>query len=442
MNRRDILRQSATTLALSSTAAATPLQAAAQTSPGKKKMKVAALCSTYHYLSHAYHIVGRFLDGFPIYGQPGNELHSPADDFEISSIYIEQTPKETDLGLGIARRHGIPVYDTIAKTLCTGGDKLAVDAVLIIAEHGKYPINDKSQTLYPRFEYFQQTVDVFRASGRSVPVFNDKHLSYDRAKAAQMMAWSRDLKIPLMAGSSLPVTWRDPDLEIPLGSQVQDVLVLSRGEIEIFGFHALETLQAFVERRDLAGKPQGVKAVTCLTGDAVWKAADTGRWSMDMLLQAARRSHSRNVGSPQQCCAEFSPPPNRPTFLKTPIFFEVEYADGFIGKVVIANGYVDDTTIALKLSGHKPPVVSTNVYLPAPPGASFFNPLVLRIEDFFKTSQAPYAAERTQLTGGVLDALLESRLKGGQRVETPDLAAINYTAPADSGYIRSPWPAN
>ena len=84
----------------------------------------------------------------------------------------------------------------------------------------------------------------------------------------------------------------------------------------------------------------------------------------------------------------------------------------------------------------------TNVYLPAPPGASFFNPLVLRIEEFFKTGKAPYPVERTQLTGGVLDALLDSRFQGGERVATPDLAEIQYTAPADSGYIRSPWPAN
>ena len=163
---------------------------------------------------------------------------------------------------------------------------------------------------------------------------------------------------------------------------------------------------------------------------------------MDLLMQAARRSFSRNVGSVQQCCSEFSPPPNRPTFLKTPIFFEVEYADGFIGKILIANGFVDDTTIALKLKSTKPTVVSTNVYLPAPPGASFFNPLVLRIEDFYKTGHAPYPVERTQLTGGVLDALLESRLQNSRRIETPDLEKLNYEAPTDSGYIRTPWPAN
>lgn len=441
MNRRDMMIGSAKVGLGAGLLNLSESQNAVAAKAGARKIRVAALCSTYHYLSHAYHIVGRFLDGFPLY-DGDDTFHEPSDSFEISSIYIEQMPEATDLGRGVAKRHGIPLYDSIEKALCCGGDRLDVDAVLIIAEHGKYPINEKYQTLYPRYEYFSEVVRVFQKSGRSVPVFNDKHLSYDRVKAAQMVRWSRDLNFPLMAGSSLPVTWRRPDLEIPLKSQIEDVAVLSRGEIEIFGFHALETLQTFMERRDLKGNPQGVKAVTCLIGDAVWEAEKQGRWSMELLMQAARRSFSRNVGSIQQCCSEFNPPPNRPTFLRTPIFFEVEYADGLIGKIVVANGYVDDTSIAVKLAGGTNRVVSTNVYLPAPPGASFFNPLVLRIEDFYRSGKAPYPVERTQLTGGILDALLESRLQNSKRIETPDLASIDYAAPADSGYIRTPWPAN
>jgi hypothetical protein len=434
-----MIRSAAATAAVAGLVA--PQQPAqAQDTNGKRRMKVAALCSTYHYLSHAYHIVGRLLDGFPLYDGKA-DLHRPADDFEIASLFIEQIPPETDLGLGVAARHKIPVYDSIEKALRLGGDSLGVDAVLLIAEHGKYPINEKYQTLYPRHDYFAKTVEVFRKDGRSVPVFVDKHLSYDRAKAAEMVSWSRELGFPLMAGSSLPITWRRPDVEIPLGVTIDDAVVLSRGEIEIFGFHALETLQCFVERRNRHGEKQGVKAVTCLTGDDVWNAAAAGRWSMDLLETAATRSQSRNVGGPRQCCAEFNPPPNRPTFLKTPIYFEAEYADGFVGKIVIANGYVDDTTIALKLKDHEPDVVSTNVYLPAPPGANFFNPLVLRVEEFFKTGKPPYSAVRNQLTGGMLDALLQSRLLGGKRVTTPDLEELDYAAPEDSGYIRTPWPA-
>ena len=64
-----------------------------------------------------------------------------------------------------------------------------------------------------------------------------------------MLAWAQDLKFPLTAGSSLPVTWRRPELELPLGACVEDALVAACGPIEVYGFHALEALQAMVERR-------------------------------------------------------------------------------------------------------------------------------------------------------------------------------------------------
>ena len=93
-------------------------------------------------------------------------------------------------------------------------------------------------------------------------MFIDKHLSYSRTEAGEMVEQAKALDVPLMAGSSLPVTWRLPELEIPLGRSFKDAMVASRGDLEIFGFHALETLQCMVERRDRGGKPQGVAAVT------------------------------------------------------------------------------------------------------------------------------------------------------------------------------------
>jgi hypothetical protein len=393
--------------------------------------KVAALASTYHYLSHAYHIVGRFLDGFIVHD--GHGLHRP--EFEIASLYIEQTPAE-DLGRAKARRHGVRLSSSIADALTLGTGKLAVDAVLLIAEHGEYPYNAKLQKQYPRGRYFREALEVIKASGRSVPIFIDKHLSYDRAEARAMVESARALKVPLMAGSSLPVTWRLPSVEVPVGKPWKEAVVASRGEIEIFGFHALESLQCMVERRDRRGKSQGVSAVTCLVGDAVWKAGDAAVWSWECLDRALSRSHSLNPGDVRQNTRDFSPPPNRPTFLKEPIAFVVEYVDGFRGTALILNGHVDDTTIGARLGDGS--FASTLFYLPAPPGASFFTPLVLRIEDFFRSGKPPYPVERTQLTGGILDAALESRARGSQRVETPDLATIDYESPNDSGFIKSP----
>ncbi|MFO0960285.1 MAG: hypothetical protein U0800_23065, partial [Isosphaeraceae bacterium] len=244
--------------------------------------RLAVLASAYHYLSHAYHIAGRFLDGFVVPGS-GEPLHRPA--CEVASLFIEQTP-ENDLGKAKAHRHGVRLSPTIADALTLGTGKLAVDGVLLIGEHGDYPSNDKLQKLYPRGPFFREAIRVIAGAKRPIPIFIDKHLSYSRVEALQMVEDARGLGIPLMAGSSLPVTWRLPAIEPPIGSKFRDVIVASRGEIEIFGFHALETLQCIAERRDRAGKPQGVVAVTCLSGEDVWKAGDAGRWSWDLLAKA------------------------------------------------------------------------------------------------------------------------------------------------------------
>ena len=148
--------------------------------PGTRP-RVAALASVYFYLSHAYHIVGRFLDGFPVYDGRPEPLHRPP--FEIASLFIEQVPPATDLGRAKAQKFGVRLSPTIADALTLGTGKLAVDAVLLIAEHGEYPYNEKLQKLYPRGKYFREVLDVFGASGRAVPVFIDKHLSYSRTEA-------------------------------------------------------------------------------------------------------------------------------------------------------------------------------------------------------------------------------------------------------------------
>jgi hypothetical protein len=401
--------------------------------PRRARPKIAAITTAYHYLSHAYHIVGRFLDGFDLHD--GKGLHRP--DFEIASLFIEQTPAN-DLGREKAHRHDVRLSPTVADALMLGTGKPAVDAVLLIAEHGDYPFNAKLQKLYPRARLFLEILEVLKTFGVSIPIFIDKHLSYSFEEARRMFEAARASKIPMMAGSSLPVTWRLPELEFPLGLNWKEAVVASRGEIEIFGFHALESLQCMVERRNRHGRTQGVAAVTCFEGEAVWQAQAKGLWSTDLLESALHRSHTLNPGDIRQNTRDFVPPPNRPSFLATPIAFVVEYVDGFRGTALILNGHVDDTTFAARLDRPVNPVVSTLLYLPAPPGARFFDPLVLRIEDFFRTGRPPYPVERTLLTGGMLDALLESRLRRGQRIETPELASIDYEAPVDSGFIRTP----
>jgi hypothetical protein len=221
---------------------------------------IAVVTTVYRPLSHSYHIAGRFLYGYP----RGGKLHVPK--FAVASLFVDQTP-DNDLSRDLGKDFDVRVSRSVEEALTVNG-KLAVDGVLLIGEHGNYPRNDKGQILYPRYELMEQIAGVFRKCGRSVPVFNDKHLSYTLAKAKKMIGWSEELKFPLMAGSSLPVTWRRPELEPRPETPVEEALVACYGPLEIYGFHGLEALQVMMERRK--GGETGVKAVTCLIGKDVW----------------------------------------------------------------------------------------------------------------------------------------------------------------------------
>src|SRR5262249_26090530 len=151
--------------------------------------------------SHGQHMGDRFLVGYPLRGR----WHKPG--LDVVALYVDQKPKG-DLSGQRAAEFGFKVYPTIAETLRCGGPKLAVDAVLVIGEHGDYPTNDIGQKQYPRYQFFKQATDVFQKDGRVVPVFNDKHLSWKWEWAKEMVDTARKLEVPFLAGSSLPVTWR------------------------------------------------------------------------------------------------------------------------------------------------------------------------------------------------------------------------------------------
>jgi hypothetical protein len=396
-----------------------------RTRPGKPSTKgrkpLAVICTVYRPLSHAYHIAGRFLHGYA----RGGQLHVPRQ--YIHSLYVDQAP-ENDLSRDVGRDFGVRVTRSVEEALTVGG-KLAVEGVLLVAEHGNYPRNDKGQILYPRLELMEQIVNVFRKTGQSVPVFNDKHLSYTYENARKMLGWAHELKFPMMAGSSLPVVWRSPELELRLDSPVEDSLVAGYGPIEVYGFHALETLQVMMERRK--GGESGVKAITCLTGKDVWRAGDAGRWSWDLLEAALSRSETVNPGDIRVNVGSMSVYSYKPT---PALAFLIEYRDGTRGTVLLLNGHVLDFTFAAKLRGENKPA-SCLFRLPPPPGARFFDAQVANLEKFFESGKAPYPVERTLLTTGILDSVMQSHHQNGARVETPELD-VRYTAPADSGFLR------
>src|SRR5262245_21196139 len=269
-NRRGFLLQSAGLAA----AACAPARGQGVIAAPATPKKIAAVVTTYFRYSHADNIVTRFMEGYSIIGK------SYPPPCRVASLFIEQV-NDLDIGRPLARRWKIPLAKSIEDALTLGTGKLAVDGVLLVAEHGDYPDDERGVKLYPRRRLFEEIVKVFRASKKSVPVFNDKHLAWSWKDAKWMYDHPKELGFPLIAGSSVAVPHGHPDRRPAPGTEWTGPLSLGYGHFEVYGFHTLEALQVMVENRK--GGETGVKAVQALEGKAAWEAAREGKWDRTLL---------------------------------------------------------------------------------------------------------------------------------------------------------------
>lgn len=379
-----------------------------QASAADQVVNIAAIVTEFRPNSHAEVLGGRWLEGFELDGQ------SERPRSRLVALYTDQVPKN-DISRNLSEKHKVPIYGTIREALCRGGDRLAVDGVLIIGEHGQYPNNEKGQHQYPRRRFFEETIKVFQDAGRVVPVFSDKHLSYNWKDAKWMYDQAVERKVPFMAGSSLPGAWRIPALELELGTEIQEALAVGSGGLESYGFHALETLQCMMERRK--GGESGVVAVKCLEGDAVWKAAEEKRWSRALLDAALAVGGERSKpGKPEQNC-------------KNPAAYLLEYQDGCRATVLMLSGQTNDFLFAAQLAGRQKPV-ATHFWLQNGRPYGHFTMLAQGIDRMFITGKPSWPVERTLLTTGILDAAMTSRFEKHQRLETPYLQLTYAPGPA------------
>ena len=379
------------------------------------RKRVAALVTEYRIRSHADNIVTRLLEGYEVHW----EIVTPR--LDVASLYTDQVPAN-DISRELAATHGVPIVPTIREALTLGGSELAVDGVVIVAEHGAYPFNEKGQHLYPRRRFFEEVVQVFRESGRVVPVFNDKHLAWSWQDAKWMYDQATELSVPFMAGSSLPLSFRLPPVDVPLGAVVEEIVVVAQGGIESYGFHALEIGQCLAERRE--GFETGVAAVQCLTGEAYRAASARGdRWSRE-LEEAAVGVQPHKAGATPAA----------------PAAFVVEYRDGLRVTILMLDGYAEQWGAAVRVRGQSAPLATWFLQSRYQPVWSFCHQ-VDHIERMVESGRAPFPIERTLLTSGLIDAVMTSRAESGRRIETPHLA-VAYAPPAPPPHhARSVHPA-
>jgi hypothetical protein len=452
-----------------------------QTSSTQRPLRLAILGSTYRLGSNLQGIADRFLVGYPYDG----DWHMP--NVQVVSVYVDerirrataapnefqlaitgrarrpQPPKPvppngvkaapderwepmapsseeqglaSDLSPARAEQFGFRLCHNIPEALRCGGDRIAVDAVLSVVEQCgdyPYPSNDRGQILLPRYDFFQQCASVFEAEQHGVPYFSHKQLSFSFIEAQGMVQTSERLKFPLMAGSSMPVTWRLPDVEIPFGARVQEAVMVGVGGMDDMDFDALDAMQCMLERRE--GGETGVKAVQLLEGDDVWVAGKAGRWSQDLLTSALSRSDTPLGltildGRNQDLVGDGA----LPQLVKDPAAYCIEYVDGTKATLLMLNGAIRDFNIAARVAGGE--LISTQFFMPPPPNETNSACLAAKIDQLYQKRATPYPIQRTLLTTGILEACLNSRHRLNQRVETPHLIS-SYRPPTESQYVRS-----
>jgi hypothetical protein len=364
--------------------------------PAAPPPRIACILNAYFPNSHADVFIGRLLDGYRLNGR----WHSPK--LQTVSFYVDQFPFN-DMAREQAAEYGIRICKSVSEAID------GVDGIAVIGEHGNYPRTPRGNFMYPRKRYFDEIVSNFEKQGRVLPLHNDKYFAYDWADAKSMADRIRTLKIPFACGSTLPLSWQKPPLNLPPEPRFDELLAVSFSDLEEHAYHGIEALQSVAERRG----ETGVAAVRYMEGDDVYKISPK-------LLDAAL---ARRVNPPPASVTEPRPPGSGS---QKPEAFQIRYRDGLQASVLNLNSKTRDYLVAAKLRNETRPraacfYISLYVH-------SHWGFMVQAFENLVLTKKPAMPMERTLLSNGILLAGLESRRKGGTWVDTPELA-FSYSWP-------------
>lgn len=370
----------------------------------KPPFRIAAIATEYRQESHADVIISRWLEPHPLDIECGWIPKTT-----IASLHVMQIP-QNDLSHEYANRYGIHQFPTVREALTLGGEDLAVDAILIIGEHGNFPSNALGQKLYPRKELFDQVVEVFQKSNRVVPIFFDKHLSWD-PRAVHEMYWRiKEMEIPFFGGSSISFAPLSQPLVMENMCRPREMMAIYWNCLEPYLFHSLELAQTLLENR--AGGETGVQTIIGWKGEDVWAALDRNEFSMELLEAAAGSVSQESIQQIQRLRAERDP---------TVYANQLIYADGMKVTHFMQNFTIRKWCLAYDTSTAGDP---PSAYAKTGGRDGFFNHfarLNCQTQDFFLSGKSPVSLDRLYFTSMATAACMQALATPNRFIATPTL---------------------
>lgn len=365
------------------------------------RFRIAAITTCFHPRAHADVILSRWF--VPRETDRAWGWNGPRS--AIASLHTHQCP-DNDVSRAFCREHGVPIHDTVADALCAGGSTLAVDGVMLICEHGKYNHSPFGSLLYPRKELFDQIVEVFRSSGRAVPVFCDKHYSWNFDWATEMVDTAREMGFFLFGGSSIPLCPRRPAINFSDAMHPINAVAIFFDQREAYGYHSLEFVQSVIEQRP--GGESGVASIRTWTREQLDAHLDEDR--RRLLRAAIAAAPTTKPGDYRDAC---QPP--------LPEAFEVTHRDGARMLHVNLHGHVANWSIAM-LAGDGESILSTSaLHGGADEHFPHFAALSRMIEDGLTGQTLPHDPRRNLLTTGATAAMMRAFAQPGVELQTPEL---------------------
>jgi hypothetical protein len=383
----------------------------------KQKKRVSAIITEYWEISHADVIITKMLEGFSMDG------YKYTSSIEVVSMYVDQFP-ENDMSRSISEKYNIPIYDSIEEALLCGGNNFDLDGIIIIGEHGDYPVSELGRVLYPRRRFFEECLNVMLKYDRIVPVYSDKAFAIEKEDIEWIYKQIKKYDIPFFSTSVIPFARQYPGiLAPPEGAPILKILAFEmygpffavhpavdypshrtlEHAFDYASYHTMEVVQSIAEKR--AYGETGVECVRVLEG----------KEALDKLLGATWNKLYRKLGM-------FINLVNVDTFpsqVKNPFLFEVDYVDGLKAALFYSESDARETPVVYQMYEDSEPYC-TNFIMQGRKPYIHFGKLVLLIEKFIHTSRPPFPVERSYLTAGITDAFFRA-LKSKKEVQTPHL---------------------